>query len=62
VIKCCVSCAQLLSDGSSTCPLCGAALLPSAEGPLVVDGRYLVEKELGRGGAGRVLLARDVPL
>ncbi|MFO0558178.1 MAG: serine/threonine-protein kinase [Polyangiales bacterium] len=62
MIKCCVSCAQLFSDGSSACPLCGAALLPSSDGPPVVDGRYLVEKELGRGGAGRVLLARDVPL
>jgi CheY-like chemotaxis protein len=62
VIKCCVSCAQLFASGVERCPRCGTALLPQQDGPVVIDGRYLVEKELGRGGAGRVLLARDVPL
>ncbi|MBL8683409.1 MAG: protein kinase [Myxococcales bacterium] len=62
VTKCCVSCGQLFAGGHAQCPRCGASLHPSSEGPPVVDGRYLIEKELGRGGAGRVLLATDVPL
>ncbi len=62
ITRCCVSCGQLFGGGLATCPRCGAALQPAAGGPSVVDGRYVLEKELGRGGAGRVLLATDVPL
>jgi hypothetical protein len=29
------------------------------EGPVLLEGRYAYVRELGRGGSGRVVLARD---
>jgi CheY-like chemotaxis protein len=58
----CLSCSQLFAGELASCPRCGRALTaPDGEPPLF-EGRYLVQKEIGRGGGGRVLLARDVLL
>ena len=61
-MKCCLNCGQLFWSTQEVCTRCGELLSPRDGGPAVFDGRYVLEKELGRGGAGCVMLARDVAL
>jgi serine/threonine-protein kinase len=57
-VKDCVECGLPLDADSLRCAHCGA---PTGESVLV-DGRYVLEGELGRGAMGTVYRARDVAL
>ena len=46
----------------AACPDDGAALVPVPGLPPVVDGKYRVDAQIGRGGMGAVFSARDVRL
>lgn len=55
----CPRCRELLAPDATACAACGD-FVGSPED--LVDGRFSVVRELGRGAMGRVLLARDVSL
>lgn len=62
----CLGCGQTLGRDEQQCSACGAQVAAveatAARGPLVMDGKWVVERELGQGGMGTVVLARDLEL
>lgn len=58
----CPQCRRCYQSPQVTCPGDGAALEFSFDGPLLIGGKYLVERRLGRGGMGSVYLVQHVGL
>jgi serine/threonine-protein kinase len=57
----CSRCGEELVAGEDICTRCGA-IVGTLKTPLVIDGRYSVERTLGAGSMGVVHLARDTKL
>lgn len=55
----CPKCEYCYSDEIENCPQDQTQTRFSMPGPLLLAGRYLLEKRLGRGAMGQVYLARD---
>lgn len=58
-MKECPKCETCYPDAVEVCPQDQTATKLSLPGPLVLAGRYYLEKRIGRGAMGQVYLARD---
>jgi hypothetical protein len=58
----CPRCQRCTELARATCPDDGTALEPVPGLPPIVDGKYRVDAQVGRGGMGAVFKARDVRL
>jgi tRNA A-37 threonylcarbamoyl transferase component Bud32 len=58
----CPRCQRCVELTRASCPDDGTALVPVPGLPPIVDGKYRVDAQVGRGGMGAVFKARDVRL
>lgn len=66
-MKICAQCRQINRDEANYCCACGLALKTAEAGNqaarlqagAMVQGRYIIQKQIGEGGLGRVFLAQD---
>jgi serine/threonine-protein kinase len=61
VTRKCSRCGEELVTGEDICTRCGA-IVGTLKTPLVIDGRYAIERTLGAGSMGVVHLARDIKI
>ena len=61
-IKECSQCSRCFDEPIRTCPIDGTRLVVVIPGPLLIDGKYRVERCLGRGGMGAVYLVKHTLL
>jgi len=62
VVKECPQCSRYFDTPLMHCPDDGAELTAGFSGPLLIAGKYRIEKRLGSGGMGSVFLARHIGL
>lgn len=55
----CPRCESCYEDSVAVCPADDTNTKQTLPGPVLLNGRYLLEKRLGRGAMGQVYLARD---